>query len=167
MPRPRKHGVRLQSQTFKTTERHQFAIRLVANQQGKSQSTVQEEMIERMANELTLSRRWDDLWDEEESVRILNCFALPEYRASEKATRMKGRALTEKQVRAFVIAHAPFFYADKARTTPKRKFAVVLWPHVEELAQAWHENRDEDYYIAAKQMTAILKKAKLEPPEFG
>lgn len=157
MARPRKHDTPVDPTSFRLSQRHLFALRFVARQRDISNNSAIEMVIERLANETTASRSWMDMWDEEESVRTLNLYALPEYRAS----------TNEADARAFCLAHPQFFWADPQRRIPKRAFAVVLWPHVKELASAWKKKRDEDYHAGAKAMVALLKKAKLTPPEFG
>lgn len=167
MARPKKYDKPLKSTSFRISPKHLFALRIVARQSGVSDATAFEHTVERMADETKLSRHWVDMWDEEESVRTLNLFALPEYRPAQVAVRGARKSIAEAELRAFCFAHAQFFWADKARTTPKRAFAVVLWSHIEELAEQWKKNRDDDYHVAAKQMATLLKKAKLDPPAFG
>ena len=165
--RPPKYDKPLKPTSFRISPKHLFALRFVARQGGISDASALEETIERMADEVKSSRHWVEMWDEEESVRMLNLFALPEYKPAKVAPRGARKSLAESELRAFCFAHAQFFWADKARTTPKRPYAVVLWPHIEELAETWKKKRDEDYHVAAKAMTALLRKAKLEPPAFG
>lgn len=143
--------------SFRLSRRHLFALRFVARQRDTSINSAIEMVIERLANETHASRSWTDMWDEEESVRMLNLYALPEYKV----------APNEADIRAFCLAHPQFFWADKERCVPKRAFAIILWPHVMELAATWKKKRDEDYHAGAKAMAALLKKAKLSPPEFG
>lgn len=157
MPRPRRQQFVLKSISFKLSDKARFALRVIARRQNKTDALVLEEAIEDIANRLPLSRHWLELWDEEEAVRMLNLFALAEYKA---ATGEAARV-------AFVAAHAQFFYADKARQTPHRARATILWPHIDEMETLWTKKKSEDYWAAAKAMASLLRKAKLDPPPFG
>lgn len=155
--RPRKHDVDVMPTSFRLSERHKFALRFVAGCSRETLNTTMERVINTMANEVPTSRAWATMWDEEESVRMLNLYALTEWTAPTQ----------EQDARAFCFAHREFFWADKERTTPRRAFAVILWPHVTELAHEWKTTRDEDYNAAARRMAGLLKKAKLTPPAVG
>lgn len=157
MARPRRQRDVLKSTSFKLSDKARFALRVIARRRHKTDGLVLEEAIEDIANGLSLSRHWLELWDEEEAVRMLNLFALAEYKAP----------ASEAPLVAFISAHAPFFYADKARQTPHRARATTLWPHVYDLERLWVKEKSEDYRVAAKAMASILRKAKLDPPAFG
>lgn len=149
---------------LKIGEKHKFALRLIARIKGDSMGATMEKVIEDTAAALEIGRSWTDLWDEEPSVATLNLFALPEYKPTKQVQKAIGLK-DESTVRAFVMAHTDFFYTDDSLAYPRRKFAVVLWPHVEQLSKEWKQTRDDDYYGAAKQMLALLKKALPTDPD--
>lgn len=162
MPRQLKTGKEpIKSTSFRLNEQQKFALKLMARINGVSDSDALGNIIEEAAKMLPISRHYLDLYDEEESVRMLNLFALLDFKPS------KASEEEERQQRAFCVAHGQFFWTDASRSTPRRAFAVTLWPHLNELVELWKTRRDEDYWVAAKAMAAILKKAKLDPPPFG
>lgn len=157
MARQKRHETALKHTSVRVSDKHKFAMKVIARRESVSESIIFERTIERMADELNLSRHWLELWDDEESVRTLNLFALAEHKPTTK----------ERPMVQFVSAHAQFFWADKGRRTPHRARAVILWPHLDDLEELWRLKKSEDYHVAAKAMSAILKKAKLEVPAFG
>lgn len=157
MPRPKRHKDGLKHTSFRISERHRFALRVIARTKKESDSIALERAIEELADALPLSRAWSELWDVEESVRTLNLWALPQFKP----------ATDEHERFAFVGAHPQFFWADKARHTPHRARAIVLWPHLDDLVEQWRLTKYEEYHAAAKEMAKWLRKAKLDPPAFG
>lgn len=158
MPRHRKDNLgHRKSTSFRLSELHLFGLRLIARQREQSDGDAMERMIERGIAGL-LSADWvSELWDEEEAVRWLRVFALPEYKS----------AADERRLVVFLLAHQQFFWADKARREVDRARAVVLWPHRFDLEKQWQMTKATDHWAAAKEMAKILKAAKLSAPPFG
>lgn len=154
MPNIKRHKEGLRHISFRISDRHRFALRVIARTSRQSDSVALESAIEALADALPLPRSWSDLWDPEESVRLLNLWSLPQYKP----------ATDEVDRHAFVLAHPQFFWADAARRTPHRARSVVLWPHLDDLAELWRTSKHEDYHAASKEMTKWLKKAKIDPP---
>lgn len=136
--------------------RLKFAIQLIAQQEGRKQTSVVEEAIESRATELKLGVPFDELYDEDEGVRTLRLLALPSYRPSEE----------QREIKAFVAQHGPFFYTDKSSKIPHRTFVSVLWPKLQHYLHAWNEERHTNHWIAAEQMSKALTAAKVKPPKY-
>lgn len=162
MARPTRTSSPLSSTSFRISDRAKFAARFLARTAGVSDAIAVEKAISDAADKSHASMSWRELWDEEESVRTLRLWALPEFKPS---TESASRNETERV--AFVAAHAQFFYRDKARLAPDRARAMILWEHVPELEHLWRTKRTEDYHCAAKEMVKILRRAKLDAPAFG
>lgn len=163
MPRPKRTSSPLKPTSFRLSERAKFAARFLARtgDRGTSEALELEKALEMMAGERSTSSSWLELWDENEAVRQLRLYALPEFKPSEHPRD------NEKVIAQFLSTHAQFFYRNKSRGEPDRAKAEILWPHIDELATLWMTKKSEDYWCAAKQMASLLRKAKLDPPPFG
>lgn len=165
MGRPPKYEKKMTAMNLKLSPKHQFGLRLVARIKGDSMGAEMGRVIDELARALPISRNWSELWDEDPAVATLNIFGLPEYRAAAQPQTWNG-IKDESEVHALVMAHPEFFYTDSSMVYPRRKFAVILWPHVDDLAKLWKRERDDDYYVAAKKMLAILGKSLSKDPDF-
>jgi exonuclease III len=158
MGRPNKYDEPLKSYGVKISPMHVFALKLIARTGNTSaEATVLEGVIESLAERLPISRNWRDIWDSNPAIAWLNAYALPEFKPLQRETLRVE----------FIRQHLAFFYSDKAGKIPNAPRATTLWEHVDELAAEWVKTRRTDYWAAAKKMAAILKKAKLEAPQFG
>jgi hypothetical protein len=159
MARPKKHNEGLTSYTLHISPRLVFALKMIARTgETRAEGTVLEEAIQQIADKLPISRHWSELWSTgSPSVTWLNAYALPEYRPIVK----------EQKRFEFIMQHSAFFYRDKAKTHPIAENANVLWDDIDELAEEWTKKKKTDYWVAAKKMAAMLKKAGLNPPPFG
>jgi hypothetical protein len=157
MSRQKRHDEGLKHTSVRISDLHKFAMRAIARSRGESDSVAVERALETEADNLALSRSWRELWDPEESVRTLALWGLPEFKPATK----------EHAACSFVVAHAQFFYSDKARNLPHRARAIILWPHLDEMEHLWRTTKHEDYWAAAKEMAKLLRKAKLDAPLFG
>jgi hypothetical protein len=140
-------------------KRETFALTLLSRQTGVEEGVLLEQMITEWSNDrltaAALGKHWLELFDPEEGVARLRCFALPRYRPSRD----------EERIKAFVDAHATFFYDDKG--LPYRERVAVLWPNratIKAYANAWFQTRTEDVHGVAKEMAAALKKAGASVP---
>jgi hypothetical protein len=141
--------------------RERFALKLLSRQKNTDEAVLLEQLISASANEdLTasvLGKHWLELYDTEPGVAALRCFALPRYRPSPK----------EERIKAFVLAHAPFFYSDEERQVPYRERVVVLWKNektIASYAESWFRTRADDVWGVAKVMAADLKRAGASVP---
>jgi hypothetical protein len=137
-----------------------FALDLLAEQERKKKVTVIEDAIIALANKLCekqLGQHLSAIYDPHDGVRTLNLLALPGYKKSPH----------EDLLRAFVVAHKEFFYADEKATIPNVGLVVTLWDKVEHYLELWQQKRHENYWVAAEEMEERLKKAKIKPPKYG
>lgn len=162
--RPKKHDVDLTSVTVRISEQHKFLARLMARTRGEPESTAYERAIDRLVSETPMSRNWREIWDRRPAIRDLRAYTLPEYKPS---TSRSGGGWSEGDRVEFIFAHGDFFYSDKARTEPHEANATILWEHLDEMVGEWMTKRTNDYFVAAKKMATLLKKAQLDPPSFG
>jgi hypothetical protein len=136
-----------------------FARELVCSQLGMSQTKALERGLQLQAEQLPLGLppgvTWADLWDASEGVRTLRLFALPGYK----------RTPDEERLRTFVFTHREFFYAERrGALVPHREYVVALWPHLPRYRATWEAQMHDDYWAAANEMRADIKKAGLTPP---
>lgn len=158
----------MQKKTQTKTEKFQarfddttkFALSLLAKQQSKKQVVVVEDAIHSLVSEMcekVLGQQFSLLYHPHDGVRLLNLFACPAYKLS----------ADEGELKAFIVAHREFFYADSAATIPNIGLVLTLWDQVEHYRELWREKRHENYWVAAEAMEARLKKAKIKPPKYG
>ncbi len=163
--RPKKHIDGVSSTSVRLGDRYRFALKLIARTgETRAESTVIENAIEDIAGKLPISRHWLELWDAQPAVAYLNMISLPEYRPLDRSV---SGAPSDAARADFISAHWQFFYSDKKRQTPIRANANVLWDDLDQLVTEWQKTKKTDYWSTAKKMTAMLKKAKLDPPSFG
>lgn len=153
MARPRRHeNEQLKTSTYRISSRHKFLLRLLARQTNRDDGPTIEYALEQLADRTPMSKHWLELWDEQEAVRVLNLFGMPDYKPSTE----------EHALKAFALAHAKFFWTRSG--TPHRARAVVLWPHIWEVCDLWRQTKHEDYPAAERKMLEILAAARLEAP---
>jgi hypothetical protein len=144
--------------TWRIGRRERFALRLLSRQSNTDEAVLLEQMIkERADRDLSakeLGRSWVDLYEPDEGIRTLKLFSLPRYRPSED----------DETVKAFVAAHAPFFYSDDAQEVPYGERVFVLWPDIKAYSKAWISTRSKDPWSVAREMAAALKSAGASVP---
>jgi hypothetical protein len=138
----------------------EFALSLIAQQRKQKKVAVVEEALLEQAKRIALEelgQHFNALYHPSEGVRMLNLFACPGFKAT----------TAQDELRAFVLAHKQFFYADDKATTPQLDYVDVLWDRVQHYFELWRDKRHEDHYVAAEAMAEALKKTKIKPPKYG
>ncbi len=136
-----------------------FARDLVCSQTGMDFTAAAARGLQIQAAQLPLGLpkdvTWADLFDECEGVVKCRLFALSGYRPTPE----------EERLRTFVFTHREFFYVERGGAVlPHRSFVVELWPRIDHYRSVWDAQMHEDYWAAAREMRADLKKAGLHPP---
>lgn len=143
---------------FRFDPKTRWAIELIAHQRGPEATATSavRKAIHDAAARLNLGgHRWDELYDDEEGVRILRCLAIPEYELSDD----------EEELRAFVLAHREFFYSDPAATKPRPAAVALLWPKISEYRSHWITTRRENPGATARLLAKALKDEGLPVPK--
>lgn len=150
---------RLNRSNLRLDDLSTFARDLVCSQTGMSQTKALERGLQLQAESLTLGLpagvSWADLYDANPGVLTLRLFALPGYK----------RSPDEERLRTFVFTHREFFYVErKGALVPHREYVAELWPHLPRYRATWESQMHDDYWAAANEMRADLKKHGLTPP---
>lgn len=162
MARPLKSedGRPTKSTGFKITDRHRFALHLLARMGDVEMVSVIEQAVEQLADTklADLGVHWSVIYDPELGVRMLNAFSLPRYRPSTK----------EEELIAMLRAYPRFWWSDDEQKHPRRDFVAVLWANREKYLKLWRQ-RDKDYWAPAEAMAHDLKKARpdVKLPKWG
>lgn len=148
--------------------RSRFVLAFVARMEARSITTIVERAIQQYADRVVVGPEWDDrgnkvgertwadYWDPSEGVRTLKMLA----------DRDVPTTFEDDELRAFVVAHQPFFYQDRDCQQPQRVFVEILWPEIERFLEVWRTQKATDYWAAGEQMKARLLAAKVKPPEW-
>lgn len=137
-----------------------FALSLIAQQKKQKKVAVVEEALLEQAKRLSLEelgQHFSALYHPNEGVRMLNLFACPGFKTT----------TAQDELKAFVLEHKEFFYADAKATMPQLGFVDVLWDRIQHYFELWRDKRHNDHYVAAEAMAEALKKAKIKPPKYG
>lgn len=137
-----------------------FALDLVARQRTQKRAAVIHDAVIALGKQVAddeLGQSLATLYHVHEGVRTLNLLACPSYKTTPD----------EDDLRAFLVAHKEFFYADDKATVPSVALVTTLWDQLEHYRQLWREKRHDNYWVAAEAMEARLKKAKIKPPKYG
>lgn len=160
-PRNEEDGA-LESRSFRLGRRERFALRLLSRQTGVEPNVLIDRLIREEADRVLaggseLGKHWLALYDPEDSIATLRLLSIPRYRPDEE----------DEKIRAFVNAHAVFFYSDAEQLVPHGERCAVLWPNrttIKRYAQAWFKTRERDVHGVAKDMAAALKAAGASVP---
>lgn len=106
---------------MKISEKHKYALRVMAGVLGLSQSVAFERVVERIASELPIARNWALLWDEEEAVRMLNLYSLHEFKPTPNETARIAFLVTAISLvlvrcvdrRVYVSGHVRIFHGTR------------------------------------------------------
>jgi hypothetical protein len=168
VPSESKRGPKTMALSLRLDPKTRFILEFVARIKGQSITTVVERAIKETADGLGIGPRydeqgniedqltWSDFWDPSEGVRTLRVL-----NSSDCPT-----TYDEDELRAFTLAHWPFFYTDQRRREPHRTYVDVLWPKIGAYAELWREKKRSDYWAAGEAMQADLAAARIAPPDW-
>ena len=153
-----------QSLSLRLDPKTKFILEFVARIRGQSITAVVERAIKDAADQVDIGddeygrngRNWADFWDPNEGVRMLKLISDNNYPTS----------YDEDELRAFTMAHWPFFYVKPDGSVPKRGFIEILWPEIQKYLEIWQKMKTEDYWAAGGAMMADLSAARVATPDW-
>ncbi len=162
--------IRAKTQTLslRLDPKTRFILEFMSRVRGQSITMIVERAIKEEAERVVLGPErdfnnntvyqpnWSDFWDTDEGVRTLNLLANNYY----------YKTYDDEEIRQFTMDHWEFFYSDGDGKSPRRAFACVLWPKIQNYIQMWRETRTEDYWAVGKKMSEDLTRAKLLAPQW-
>lgn len=157
-----------ESLSLRLDPKTKFILDFVARINGQSITTVVERAIKSASENHTIGSKWDEhgreleqknwinFWDPSEGVRTLRLISDPDYPTN----------FEEDELRAFTVAHWPFFYLDPNGYRPHRAYTEILWPEISKYLSIWRNEKTQDYWSAGRAMTQALTEAQVAPPDW-
>ena len=163
MAAERTRGTKTQSLSLRLDPKTKFILEFMARIKGQSITMVVERAIKDASADVVIDRdefgngfNWSDYWDPNEGVRTLKLLTAREYPTT----------FDEDELRAFTLAHWPFFYRDPEGKRPHASYLEIIWPSVGRYMETWREKKTANYWAAGEAMMADLSSAGIAPPDW-
>lgn len=136
-----------------------FGVWFAAEVLGSTKKSLVVSALRKVIDEARLpnGKSWTDFYDDSQAVTEIRLATDRDFPADAERHRL----------RAFVEAHAPFFFDDKRRKEISLARAEALWPRIGDYVATWQATKGTDYWAAGEAMAKDLKKARLAAPEWG
>lgn len=163
-----KAGKKQGQKSLRITAELQFAVEFWAAFDRKSDTSFIEDAIEKQADAKGAKHKidWRAVYHPIEGVRKLRMFVLDPRKHNGDEIRPFALDDEDDARRAFVMMHAPFFYAQRdGQLVPLERNAEVLWPRIDDFL-AISTGKDASAWDAGRAMAKALTDREVKPPKW-